>query len=276
MGIVRTRTVLVRSGGPQTHHAVLTALAAASLEIRDSANPIRARSPFSLRKNRWAADLTIEILEDRMVWTIDALGDKHEKILAELLERLPVGMVDDQGVGDVVARLPRSSKIFGKAEVRNLATILTPTERVVAIAIGTFETTMGALVLTTERVVFFDQEWKSQHVEEFALDAINSLSVTKKLTGESVSIALPGRQAEISALNHGAGEEFVAAFRRMRDHRAASAVPALPYSPASSPVDPPVESDAFDQLRKLGELHQAGILTDEEFASAKADILRRL
>ena len=32
----------------------------------------------------------------------------------------------------------------------------------------------------------------------------------------------------------------------------------------------------MDQLKKLGELHAAGILTDSEFASKKADLLSRL
>jgi hypothetical protein len=30
------------------------------------------------------------------------------------------------------------------------------------------------------------------------------------------------------------------------------------------------------RLRKLGELHQAGIVTDEEFAKKKAELLERL
>lgn len=270
MGIVRTRTILVRSSGHQTHHAVLNALAAERLEIRDHANPIRAKSPRALLKNRWAADLTIEILEDRMVWRIDALGDKHEQILDELLARLPHGMVDDQGVDDAVARISQTSRIFGRAEVRRLATILTPTEHVVALAIGTFEKTMGALVLTTERVVFFDQAWKSQELEEFNIDAIQALGVSKKRTGETINIAISGRHAEITSVHHGEGEAFVAAFREVRDLRAAAAAPV----PVQVPL--PAEPDAIDQLRKLGELHQAGILTDEEFASTKAEILERM
>ena len=32
----------------------------------------------------------------------------------------------------------------------------------------------------------------------------------------------------------------------------------------------------FDQIRKLAELHEEGILTDEEFTSKKAEFLSRL
>ena len=45
--------------------------------------------------------------------------------------------------------------------------------------------------------------------------------------------------------------------------------------PAASPepeVGAPAE-DPYEQLEKLGQLHQQGILTDEEFATAKAKLL---
>lgn len=38
----------------------------------------------------------------------------------------------------------------------------------------------------------------------------------------------------------------------------------------------PAAPDLMDQLRKLGELRDAGVLTEEEFAAKKADILSRL
>lgn len=48
--------------------------------------------------------------------------------------------------------------------------------------------------------------------------------------------------------------------------------PPVPQPPAAPPpVAPPV--DMVEQLRKLGELRDAGILTDEEFAAQKARIL---
>jgi len=43
--------------------------------------------------------------------------------------------------------------------------------------------------------------------------------------------------------------------------------PAAP-APAASPMD-----DTIEQLKKLGELHDQGILTDEEFAAQKQRVL---
>jgi putative oligomerization/nucleic acid binding protein len=44
--------------------------------------------------------------------------------------------------------------------------------------------------------------------------------------------------------------------------------------PAPAPAAPAAaEPDKFEELKKLGELHDAGVLTDEEFAAQKAKIL---
>ncbi len=45
-----------------------------------------------------------------------------------------------------------------------------------------------------------------------------------------------------------------------------------PQQMAAAPPPPPGES-SIDKLKELGQLHESGVLTDEEFASAKAKIL---
>lgn len=46
------------------------------------------------------------------------------------------------------------------------------------------------------------------------------------------------------------------------------------YAPPPPPAPAPVsESSMIEQLKQLGELHESGILTDEEFAAQKAKIL---
>jgi membrane protease subunit (stomatin/prohibitin family) len=36
---------------------------------------------------------------------------------------------------------------------------------------------------------------------------------------------------------------------------------------------PPPQADPMEKLRELGQLHESGVLTDEEFAAAKAKVL---
>ena len=42
---------------------------------------------------------------------------------------------------------------------------------------------------------------------------------------------------------------------------------------AAMPMAAPAAADPIAQLKELGELHQSGVLTDEEFAAQKAKIL---
>ena len=52
--------------------------------------------------------------------------------------------------------------------------------------------------------------------------------------------------------------------------------PGVPYGappPQAAPTAPPPQPDMIEQLKKLGELRDAGILTDDEFAAQKARIL---
>jgi len=59
--------------------------------------------------------------------------------------------------------------------------------------------------------------------------------------------------------------------RRQQGKWAAQEQAAQPAPPA--PAAPVAQDTSFDKLKELGELHTSGVLTDEEFAAAKAKIL---
>jgi hypothetical protein len=48
---------------------------------------------------------------------------------------------------------------------------------------------------------------------------------------------------------------------------------AAAYQPAPSAAPVAAAPDPIEQLKQLGELHQQGVLTDEEFAAQKAKLL---
>jgi hypothetical protein len=60
--------------------------------------------------------------------------------------------------------------------------------------------------------------------------------------------------------------EYEQAYQQGAAEAAPAPVAAAPAAPASTGID-------MDQLKQLGDLHAAGILTDEEFAAAKAKLL---
>jgi hypothetical protein len=54
---------------------------------------------------------------------------------------------------------------------------------------------------------------------------------------------------------------------------AAAASQAAAEQPAASAAAGGLTQEAIERLKQLGELHQAGLLSDEEFAAAKAKLL---
>jgi hypothetical protein len=63
--------------------------------------------------------------------------------------------------------------------------------------------------------------------------------------------------------------------RRQEERYAQSAEPAPPPEPAPAYAEPAPapENDVTAQLQQLAELHSSGVLSDDEFASAKAKLL---
>jgi len=55
--------------------------------------------------------------------------------------------------------------------------------------------------------------------------------------------------------------------------QAAQYEPQEAQAPLAAPAPAPSSGIDYDELKRLGELHAAGTLTDEEFAAAKAKIL---
>lgn len=47
----------------------------------------------------------------------------------------------------------------------------------------------------------------------------------------------------------------------------------VPPTPQEAPAAPPAGDDLVSKLQELGKLHQTGILSDDEFAAAKARLL---
>jgi len=242
------------------------------IDVPVAGNPIVGDTKRSLRKNRWAAAATAAIRPETPTttvvdWSVDMLGDKHGEVLADILDAITVP-IDDLGVVAALDRLGKIGRFFGRREALALTDYVHLNERVVELAQGVYDKHQGMLVLTTHRLFFFDKTLMGAKVEEFDLDAIGSLAFSKKLGGESIDIAISGRSATISQVAHGRAETFIAALRQVRSG-ARAAGPAPAQHAAFAP-------DLADQIRKLSELHHAGILTSEEFNSKKADLLSRM
>jgi hypothetical protein len=96
-------------------------------------------------------------------------------------------------------------------------------------------------------------------------ESIDYQSITQVSTGlTSVEISGPGVSVELNAIDR---DEFVEALDEHR--RAAAAATEAPRT--STPTDDPMAL-----IEHLGRLKEQGLLTDEEFAAKKAELLARM
>lgn len=224
----------------------------------------------AMLKNRWAADVAVEIQSlgagTMATCTVDMVGNKHFAVLGDLAEAVGDGVFDDRGVAPAVERLGKASRLFGRKEVRHLRNLLRASEEVLELGQGQYEGKQGLIVLTSERLFFFEKSLGSETVEEFPLKVITSMSVKKAMTGETLKIFASGNQSEIKSMMHGQADALVRRFHTQSQLTA-------PNVPASVPQQ---VDDPLAQLERLGQLRDKGLLSEEEFAAKKTELLGRL
>lgn len=268
MAIVRTVEWSLKLPPEEATRRLSDALSASGLEPVIDNGSIRAKSKRAMMKNRWAAELSIDLTPlgtgTCATCRVDAAGTKHFDILDELAEAVGDDAFDDGGVGQAIERLGKMGRVFGRKEVRHLRHLTRASEQVLAIGQGVYDKKMGLAVLSDQRLFFFEKSLGSESLEEFPLGSISSIVVRKKMTGERLVIHASGNQAEIEQMKHGQADDLARAFRTAKSQ------------PSSSPAVAGAEPDVLDQIRKLGELRDAGVLTSEEFDTKKAALLDRL
>lgn len=276
MGIVRTVewSLVVQPG--EAVQRLTEALASLDLEPQGVGDRIVGRSSRSLRRNRWAADVSADVTPMgegcMVVWRVDMIGNKHYAVLNDIADALGEEIFADQGIESSVRALGKLGRLFGRKEVRHLRHVLYASERVLCLGQGTYDRKQGLIVLTNERLFFLEKSLGEETVEAFALASITSLEVGKKITGEKLVIFASGNKAEITNMPHGHADDFTRAFRNLSQEGEAARASVV----ASRIAQDPVIADPLDQIEKLASLRDRGLISEAEFEEKKAELLGRL
>src|SRR4051794_1601263 len=120
MGIVRTVEWSLSVSPAEAESRIRAALSSLGMEVHPDGADIRATSTRSLRKNRWAADVSVDLSAmgagTRADCRVDMAGNKHYSILDELAEAVGDDAFDDRGIVQAVERLGKASRMFGRKE----------------------------------------------------------------------------------------------------------------------------------------------------------------
>ena len=175
---------------------------------------------------------------------------------------------DDRGITKALEKLSGLSRMLARREISHLRNILDPEEQVLALGQGTYEKSQSLIVLTDKRLIFLEKSVLRESVKEFQLGAISSLSLSKGWGTESLEFTISGAKGKITQLESGQGENIANLYRQLRN---------TPTAQASAPASAaPARPDVLAQLARLGQLRDAGVLTEEEFTAKKKELLGRL
>lgn len=153
-------------------------------------------------------------------------------------------------------------------EIRKLVNHLWEGETVHLLATGQYGSGMGLLAVTDRRLLFLKDGMMSTKSEDFPISKISSIQWNSGMLTGKITIFASGNKADIERIDKGRGQAIV-------DHvRALISNPTPPAQPAA-PVTTETESP-MDQLKKLGELRDAGIISEEEFELKKKEFLDRM
>lgn len=168
---------------------------------------------------------------------------------------------------DIAAAVARMTvKVGGKREVRKLPENLHDGEHVEMITTGTYSGGNGIVVLTDRRLFFLKDGMVSKRSEDFPLSKLSSVQWSTGMLMGKITVFASGNAAEITNVAKKDGKAITDAIRE-RLH--------TPAEPAAAPV-PAAVDDPAAQLRKLAELRDAGLLSDDEFEAKRAAIIDRL
>ena len=169
-----------------------------------------------------------------------------------------------QEVKDQIKRLDGVSQFLGRREVKELPNILWEDELIENIVQGLYNNGNGILVATNKRLVFVDKGMLGGlRVEDFPYDKISSIQYQTGLMFGKITIFTSGNKAEITQVLKKEARDFSEYVRARvsgrKDH-------------ASAPQQP-AQEDPVALLERLAQLKAQGILTEEEFAAKKRQVL---
>lgn len=183
-------------------------------------------------------------------------------------------MADDILRPDIQAAADRMASKFGaRREIRKLVGYLWEGETVQYLAGGFYGGGLGLVALTDRRLLFLRDGWVNKATEDFPIEKISSVQWRSGFSQGTLTVYASGNKAEIKQIVNGDGSRIAQVIR----HRLAPG-----ERPADAThVEPTVEfaptaDDPLEALRRLGELRDAGVVTEAEFEAKKAELLRRI
>jgi hypothetical protein len=167
------------------------------------------------------------------------------------------------------------NKLLVRQEIKRLPDLVEPGEELVTAASGRYEDRNGLLAITDRRILFVDDGFVRKRVEEFHYNRVSSIQWKSGMLSSMLTIVTSGNKATIKDVMPKERAQEIAGYVSKRISGDITR-PAAPAVAAPAPAEAPAGPSPIEQLKQLGELRDAGVLTDGEFEAKKAELLKRV
>lgn len=125
----------------------------------------------------------------------------------------------------------------------------------------------GIFVATETRIVFFAKKLFGYDLESFPFKNISSIEKSKGMMGHTLTIHTSGNDAKMKWINKGDVNHFTHFVNSKLEN------PSITNNNNSAQQ---FSDDIPSQIKKLSELRDSGILTEEEFSNKKNELLSKM
>lgn len=144
-------------------------------------------------------------------------------------------------------------------------------EEVICSVMGAYETKImgkdtvknGVFMATNKHLVFYGPKmFGGYDMEVFPYENISSIEMGKGMMGHKISFFASGNKASMKWINQGDIQKFIETVK--------SKLGKKDVAPGGGNID------ITDQIKKMADLKEAGILTEEEFQAKKTELLAKM
>lgn len=247
---------------------------------------------LEFKKGMLSGDIIIELPSEKVKFKSKASGDEfHSLVFSELLKHIESrGLTEKISIVDKFAsKNPRleeiksqfshmsgMDKFLARGEIKELTKILWEDEKVEHAIEGSYHQGRGLLIATNKRLIFVDKGFiYGLKVEDFPYDKITSIQYKTGLMWGEITIFASGNKAVITETWKKETQNFSEYVRaRISSVKEHASHKEILMQNDGSPVYG--DEDLLNKIKKLAELKEQGILTQEEFETKKKELLSRM
>lgn len=163
---------------------------------------------------------------------------------------------------------------------------LEPGEKIITGVKGAYETKRfgqdsvrnGVFLATDKRIIFFAKKLTGYDMEVFPYSTISSIEMGKGIMGHKITFFASGNKAAMKWIKEGNIQEFINEVKGrigVKEDGGGAPIPTVVEGGGGAPI-PTSEDGIPTQIKKLAELKDQGILSEEEFEAKKKELLEKM